>query len=612
MIWMPLSNEEIENLEKFLLSDDPSLQMMGISMSKNLDLPPRMYSLVSSLSVFSSEEKIRKEALNFVKEKFNFINAEFKNEELINASNLESLVISFILVAELNQISKLKWQGVHGSNAKDGWYLSNSQSKSRKIISLEKSKEMLRETPGWDNDVDLLVEIIFSIMVQLGEKKTRSLKDRSEFNELISNAIRSNLSRVDKKTYDNFAKSNIIISEIRTIFPSIADHYWYTEAKYKKILSKGRRKILSNLFLVGLAGRSREPEAMEYLINCVEKPENKPIWALTSVVLRESSFDAVPYVEKLYSENKKLERWSMDFLKDYGSGFYRMKNTKLNTELEKRSLRQSGHRKDKIMRLLEFVDSSGEQSIFLESKGRLENELSSDDADKVIELVKDMAYYPKLRNLLIDLFEDERLPVRHTALKSLNKLKWSSSTSEKYVVESLKLRLGDKNKMMRRGAVKALTGEPRDYYGWKWTHSREIFDDEDSGVKIILLDDMVKSWIDRSLIPRSPHIFFEGRHSVGFRIEDRTNDDSGTTDNYNFLVKQFKVMIDSDDEKTRKAGQISLMILENASTLAYGGNAVREAALSKAGHTIPARDTTMKKLNDLVKDGLGNLTKDLF
>ena len=197
-------------------------------------------------------------------------------------------------------------------------------------------------------------------------------------------------------------------------------------------------------------------------------------------------------------------------------------------------------------------------------------------------------------------------------MKSLNKLKWSSSTSEKYVVESLKLRLGDKNKMMRRGAVKALTGEPRDYYGWKWTHSREIFDDEDSGVKIILLDDMVKSWIDRSLIPRSPHIFFEGRHSVGFRIEDRTNDDSGTTDNYNFLVKQFKVMIDSDDEKTRKAGQISLMILENASTLAYGGNAVREAALSKAGHTIPARDTTMKKLNDLVKDGLGNLTKDLF
>ena len=106
---MPLSNEEIENLEKFFQSDDPSLQMMGISMAKNLDLPPRMYSLVSSLSVFSSEEKIREVALNFVKEKFNFINAEFKNEELINASNLESLVISFILVAELNQINKIKY-----------------------------------------------------------------------------------------------------------------------------------------------------------------------------------------------------------------------------------------------------------------------------------------------------------------------------------------------------------------------------------------------------------------------------------------------------------------------------------------------------------------------
>ena len=53
---------------KFLMSDDPGMQLMGISLAKGLKYPEDIRPLIVSLALFSDEENIRKEALECVKD----------------------------------------------------------------------------------------------------------------------------------------------------------------------------------------------------------------------------------------------------------------------------------------------------------------------------------------------------------------------------------------------------------------------------------------------------------------------------------------------------------------------------------------------------------------
>ena len=53
---------------KFLMSDDPGMQLMGISLAKGVKYPKDIRPILVSLALFSSEENIRKEALECMKD----------------------------------------------------------------------------------------------------------------------------------------------------------------------------------------------------------------------------------------------------------------------------------------------------------------------------------------------------------------------------------------------------------------------------------------------------------------------------------------------------------------------------------------------------------------
>ena len=57
-----------ENLRKFLESDVPAIQLMGISLAKIIKYPEDIQPILMSLTLFSSEENIRKDALTCVKD----------------------------------------------------------------------------------------------------------------------------------------------------------------------------------------------------------------------------------------------------------------------------------------------------------------------------------------------------------------------------------------------------------------------------------------------------------------------------------------------------------------------------------------------------------------
>jgi len=57
-----------ENLRKFLESDDPAIQLMGISLAKGIKYPEDIQPILMSLTLFSSEKNIRKDALTCVKD----------------------------------------------------------------------------------------------------------------------------------------------------------------------------------------------------------------------------------------------------------------------------------------------------------------------------------------------------------------------------------------------------------------------------------------------------------------------------------------------------------------------------------------------------------------
>jgi len=69
----PIYKSYFSNIEgkddprKFLMSDDPGMQLMGISLAKGTEYPEDIHPLLVSLALFSSEKNIRKEALECVK-----------------------------------------------------------------------------------------------------------------------------------------------------------------------------------------------------------------------------------------------------------------------------------------------------------------------------------------------------------------------------------------------------------------------------------------------------------------------------------------------------------------------------------------------------------------
>jgi len=71
---------------KFLMSDDPGMQLMGISLAKGLKYPEDIRPILVSLSLFSSEDNIRKKALECVKDigidKITMPNEKDWNEEM--------------------------------------------------------------------------------------------------------------------------------------------------------------------------------------------------------------------------------------------------------------------------------------------------------------------------------------------------------------------------------------------------------------------------------------------------------------------------------------------------------------------------------------------------
>ena len=56
-----------ENLRKFLLSEDPAMRLMGISMAKGVDLP-ESNQIVYALLLWDSELKVKSSAREFVEE----------------------------------------------------------------------------------------------------------------------------------------------------------------------------------------------------------------------------------------------------------------------------------------------------------------------------------------------------------------------------------------------------------------------------------------------------------------------------------------------------------------------------------------------------------------
>ena len=57
-----------ENLRKFLLSEDPAMRLMGISMAKGVDLP-ESNQIVNALSYWDTNEKVKESAKLIIEKK---------------------------------------------------------------------------------------------------------------------------------------------------------------------------------------------------------------------------------------------------------------------------------------------------------------------------------------------------------------------------------------------------------------------------------------------------------------------------------------------------------------------------------------------------------------
>ena len=167
---MPLINNESKNLERFLSSDDPSLQMMGLSMAKNLDLPIKFYSQISGLSLSSDEKEVRVQAASFVQKRLSLENREFTNLELISTANIQSFKASFLLIAEFNGIEELNRIRLFGQS--DSYSIWDSDGnldlqKARSTI-LKSSEEGLSYRRS--EEYTQSMEVIFAIISQVDDK----------------------------------------------------------------------------------------------------------------------------------------------------------------------------------------------------------------------------------------------------------------------------------------------------------------------------------------------------------------------------------------------------------------------------------------------------------
>ena len=126
---------------KFLMSDDPGMQLMGISLAKGLKYPEDIRPIIVSLSLFSNEENIRKKALECVKE---------------------------IGIDKITMPNEKDWNEEMNTRYFPGWYGNKKRIDPKPLIeslislgsikSLTNLKDIFKRISGYDKNLELIVK----------------------------------------------------------------------------------------------------------------------------------------------------------------------------------------------------------------------------------------------------------------------------------------------------------------------------------------------------------------------------------------------------------------------------------------------------------------------